>query len=561
MNEFEKLSLERKQLQSVGEVPEFFTTQGWIMFKRKYAYENETVKGAFTRISSTLAKHVPDIPEAEEAFFRIMWKGHLAPSTPVYCNTGTPRGHSVSCSGGHFGDSVKDFYDNYKEIALLSKMGYGTSGYLGGIRPRGSKISSGGEADGIVPWLDSAIDVVNKVSQGNNRRGNWAGYVPVDHGDFWEVAGYLQKNSADTNIGWMFSDDFIESLKNKNKESIEKFNRVMYLRSRFGKGYIWKQDVANRLAPDPIKNCGIQIKASNLCSEIALPQDEDHTFSCVLSSLNLAKWDEFDDDTIFWAIVFLDCVVEEMLTKARGVDGFERIVRFTEKSRALGLGAMGFATYLQQNMIPWESMEASVANVKIFKKINDEALKATQWLAKRYGEPEWCKGYGRRNATLTAIAPNVSSALLCGGVSQGVEPLVNNAYNQNTAAGEMTRCNPLLVEILKDKGVYSEELVDDIAINHLGSVQHINCLTQHEKDVLKTAPEINQHVLVKLASQRQKYIEQGQSLNLFFDTDEHYIASVTKAALLDPNIKALYYQRSIRNVRASKGSDCWSCEG
>lgn len=249
--------------------------------------------------------------------------------------------------------------------------------------------------------------------------------------------------------------------------------------------------------------------------------------------------------------------------KAKGQPGFERIVRFTEKSRALGLGALGFHSYLQSHMIGIEELEAQFLNQRIFKTIHEEALKATQWLGEKLGEPEWCKGTGRRNTTLEACAPNMSSALLCGGMSQGIEPLVANAYQQGTAAGEMTRMNPYFVELAKKKGKYSEALMRDLAINYDGSVQHLDWLTKHEKLVFKTAFEINQHVIVRLASQRQQYIEQGQSLNLFFTSDEEYIAEVTKEALLDPNIKGLYYQRSLRGVKGSKGDndECVSCSG
>lgn len=562
MSEFEKYSEERKALVAKGEVPDWYITQGWLMFKRKYAaHSGETVRGAFKRVASALSRHVPDIQEkAEKKFFDIMWKGHLAPSTPVLCNTGTDRGHSVSCSGGYFDDSVDSFYKNHHENAMLSKMGYGTSSYLGDIRPRGTKISNGGDADGVVPQFDSAVDVIKKISQGSNRRGQWAGYLPVDHGDFWEMAGYVLKNQADAHIGWVFTDEFIDRLKHKDPEAIARWNRVLYLRARTGKGYIWKVDTANRNTTQAIKNSGISIKGSNLCSEISLPQDSDHTFSCVLSSLNLAKWDEFDDDTIFWSIVFLDCVVSDMIEKAKGQPGFERIVRFTEKSRALGLGTLGFHSYLQSKMIAIEELQAQFINTEIFKKVNSEATRASKWLAKRYGSPEWCEGTGMRNATLMAVAPNTSSAILCGGQSQGIEPYVANAYNQPTSAGEMTRMNPHFVALAKSKGMYSVEMMRDIAMNYEGSVQHLEWLTEEEKLVFRTAFEINQHVLVRLASQRQPFIDQAQSLNLFFDTDEIYIAEVTKVALLDPNIKSLYYQRSLRNVRASKG-ECVACEG
>ena len=561
MNEFEKLSAERKHLQSIGEVPEWMTTQGYIMFKRKYAYNKETVKGAFERISSTLSKHYDiDVDKAKEKFFNLLWKGYLSPSTPVYCNTGTNQGLTVSCAGNYFPDSVSGFYSAHSENAILSKLGFGTSSYLGDIRPRGSVISSGGIADGVVPVIDTAIDVMTKISQGSSRRGQWAGYIEVDHGDFWEVAGYILKNPTDANIGWIFTDSVIERLKNKDEEMIKRWNHILYLRCRTGKGYIWKSDTANKLAPQAVKNSNINIYGSNLCCEVALPQDNLHSFTCVLSSLNLFKYDEFEEDTIFWSIVFLDCVVSEMLLKSDSYKELERIERFTKKARALGLGVMGFHSYLQKKMIPFDGFEAHMLNTQIFKKIKDESTKASKHLADIYGEPEWCKGTGLRNATLTAIAPTMSSSILCGSVSQGIEPIISNVFIQRSAAGEFTRINPQFMEIAKKHGKYTQEEMDDIAINHDGSVQHLDWLTQEEKDVFKTAYEIDHHALLRLASVRQQFICQGQSLNLFFssDEDEEYIAEIHKEALLDSNIKGLYYLRSSRGVKASKG--CVACE-
>ena len=394
-----------KRLVESGEVPDWYTTQGLLMFERKYAYNGETVKESFERVANHLGALVPEMGDSKKKFFDLMWSGKLAPSTPVLCNTGTDRGHPVSCSGGFFGDSIDGFYKNHHENAMLSKNGYGTSSYLGSIRPRGDKISSGGEADGVVPQFDSAIDVVRKVSQGNNRRGNWAGYLEVDHEDFYELAGYVQKNPASANIGWIFTDAFIERLKLGDKEAIDRFNKVCYLRARSGKGYIWKSDTANRLAPQAIKNSGISIKGSNLCSEISLPQDADHTFSCVLSSINLLKWDEITEEDIQWMIYFLDAVVTDMISLAKGKSGFERIVRFTEKSRALGLGTLGFHSYLQSRMLAFDSFESRIINTKIYSTIQKAAIEASMHLGLVYGEPEWCKGTGMRNATTMAIAP------------------------------------------------------------------------------------------------------------------------------------------------------------
>lgn len=900
ISEFEKISQERKEMVAKGEVPEWYITQGYLMFKRKYAYKGETVRGCFRRVASTLAKHIDHIvPDAEDKFFDLLWSGKLAGSTPVLSNTGTERGDPVSCSGGYVNDSIDGFFSHIREVALLSKYGYGCSGYWGDVRERGAEVSSGGKADGPVGFVDLVFGTVSEVKQGDNRRGNYAAYFEVDTPDFKEVVGYVHKNKGFANVGWNFRDNFIERLKVNDRDAVDRWNDVLYTRAADSKGYIAKPDHANRLAPQAIKNSGISIKGSNLCvapetkvltengyvpiaelegesvniwngeewstvdvvktgedqklikvstdsgyelectpyhkfyvftgygksckivraheleegdklikfnlpiiegekelkdayingffsgdgceykgeqiiylyhekrelenlfqggsewyydekqnrqtkkyrnllnkffvptqdysiksrldwlagyldadgciyrngtneaitcasveieflkeiqlmlqtlgvsskikklkeegyrmmpandgtgelkkfwckdayrllitscdsykllslglklnrlkiskrlpqrdakrfikitsvkdegrvddtfcfteprrhmgmfngilagncNEVQLPQDEEHTFSCVLSSLNLAKWDTITDDDIFWSVVFLDCVVEEMLTKARNRPGFEKIVRFTEKSRAVGLGTLGFHSYLQSKMIAFEDLETMLINRQIFDRLDDVTEKASRWLAEQLGEPEWCKGTGMRNATRMAIAPNTSSALLCGGMSQGIEPNVTNAYNQPTAAGEMTRMNPYFVELAKQKGKFSVEMMRDLAINHDGSVQHLDWLSDREKLIFKTAFEIDQSVIIRLASQRQKNertgqkgIDQGQSLNLFFSENEEYVARVVKEALLDENIKGLYYQRSIRGIKGSKGQvlmepECVACEG
>lgn len=298
------------------------------------------------------------------------------------------------------------------------------------------------------------------------------------------------------------------------------------------------------------------------CIEINLFSDIDHTFTCVLSSMNLAKYDEWKHtDAVYVSTVFLDCVAQEFIELARGIPGMETAIRFTEKSRALGLGALGFHTYLQQNMIPFESFDAHMKNMEIFKNLKEEALRASQWMAKEWGEPEWCKGYGVRNTHLLALAPNTSSALICQAVSQGIEPIVANSYNQPTSAGEITRLNPVFLKFATDKGMMTEELMKSIDDNE-GSVQHVEWMTDHEKLVFKTAYEINQKTIVRLAAARQQFICQGQSLNLFFDADEseEYIMEVHQEAFENPNIKGVYYMRTAAGVKASTGT-CVACEG
>lgn len=559
---YDKLSQERKELQAQGYVPEWFTTGGWQLFKEKYLHEAVGLKDTYMRIAKTAAQHT-DNPESWAArFFDIMWRGWLAPSTPVLSNMGTIKGMPVSCSGQHIEDSIDGFYKAYHETAMLTKNGFGTSGYLGDIRPRGAKIRTGGKASGVLPIFKHFVQDMRDVAQGTSRRGAWAGYLPIEHGDFYEVADYLEHNPDDLNIGWNVSDAFIARLEEGDSDALARYQHAMKIRAVTGKGYFFKTDAVNKMSPQMYKDLGLAVKASNLCTEITLYSDEDHTFTCVLSSMNLSKYDEWKHtDAVFVATVFLDCVASEFISMAQGVGGFEKAVRFTRASRALGLGALGFHTYLQSKMIALESFEAHMLNIEIFQHLHEEATRATKWMAKAWGEPEWCESYGVRNTHLIAVAPNTSSALICGGVSQGIEPVVANLYNQPTAAGEIYRVNPVLLELAKKRVGWSDELVKRL-IDSEGSVQGEGWLTAEEKAVFKTAYEIDQMALVRLAAARQPYICQAQSLNLFFDADEdeEYISAVHKEALLNPNIKSLYYMRTKAGVQASKG-ECVACEG
>jgi ribonucleoside-diphosphate reductase alpha chain len=558
---YDQFSEERKQLQESGECPLFYTTGGYQMIKTKYLLDNETPKGMYERLAKTAAKHLPDSKKWEERFFEVMWKGWLSPATPVLTNMGTTRGTPVSCSGGYVGDNVYDFYDCQKEVAVLSQNGFGTSSYLGDIRPRGADISRGGKASGVLPVIKDFVQVSRDITQGSNRRGAWAGYIEIDHKDFYEVAEYLYNNPDDLNIGWVITDAFIDRLNNGDKDAIERYQKMMKIRAVTGKGYHFYRDKVNRQNPAMYKDLGLEVKASQLCNEIHLHSSKDYTYTCVLSSMNVSKYDEWKDtDAVFVSTVFLDCVAEEFIKFGKSIRGLEKAVDFTVKSRALGLGVLGYATYLQDNMIPFESFEARVFNKKLFKYISEETLRASKWMAETLGEPEWCKGYGVRNTHTMAVAPTMSTSLICGGVSQGIEPIVANVYNQNSAGGEISRINPSLLRLMKERSIFNKKAMDEVKAN-FGSVQNVNWLSDEEKEVFKTAYEIDQMAIIKQASDRQRFIDQGQSLNLFFSAEEseEYVSKVTKEAMLDPYIKGLYYQRSLAGVRASTG-ECTVCE-
>lgn len=561
-NLYQKLSSERKLLQKQGLVPEWYTTAGYQLFKERYLYgTTESVFGQYKRISKAAARHIEkQYPEAEGKFFQLLWNGWLSPSTPILANMGTYRGLPVACSGGVIDDSIDGFYTKRHETALLTKYGFGTSAYLGEVRPRGTPISVGGTASGVVPVFKGFVQDMRDVAQGTARRGAWAGYLPLEHGDFDELCDFLAAEPDDVNIGWVISDKTIQLLHDNEPETLRRFQKALKTKMVTGKGYFWKSGAANRHSPDIYKHKGLEVKASNLCVEINLFADEQHTFTCVLSSMNYAKYDEWKDtDAIRWATIFLDCVASEFIDRASSIKGLENAVRFTRKGRALGLGMCGLHTLFQKLNEPYESLTASFLNKSLAKELHDKSLAASEELARVLGEPEWCRGYGVRNTHRTAIAPTKSTALLMGGVSEGINPDPAMAFTQTTAGGEVERLNPVLFELMKKKGVYTKKNIQSI-IDNFGSVQQVDWLTDEEKLVFKTAFEINQETVIRYAADRQPWICQGQSINTFFAADEDpaWIGHIHKLAFENDNILGLYYITTLAGVHASK--ECLACQ-
>lgn len=594
MDLYEKLSANRKQAQEEGKFPSWATTGSYQMFKEKYEYQADGLKDQSKRIARVLSEYaVPFIPKEhplystitkhhgnnwEECFFSIMWKNDFQPSTPVLANTGTSRGMSVSCSGSYCGDSINEFYSTSHEVAMLSKTGFGTSVYLGDVRPRGAEISGGGKADGTIHPKKLLQDTANRVSQGSTRRGSVALYIEPTHPDFEEWVEDLIKNPQGQNIGWCYKKDEIDELVSyiddpEASDAHKRFAKVLKCRMVRGKGYLWKPDTVvehmNKYTPWYVEY-GWGNKASNLCTEITLHSDSEHSFSCIISSMNCVNYDEWKDTgAVFIATIFLDALCEEFLHKGRGIKGLERVIRYTEKARSLGLGLLGFASYLQNNMIPITSLEARLKNVEIFKHIQQESIMASEYcwevgrrpdMMVKYAEnhPEWKP---RAHSHLQAVAPNVSSAILAGQVSQGIEPYLANIFTQPTSAGELRRINPLLLRLMKERNKYKLDVIKRI-IDRKGSVQEEDWLTPLEKEVLLTAFEIPQEILVQLTAERQPYVDQGISLNLFFDSeaDPDYIKAVHMKVLLDNNVKGAYYCRSEPGVGAAKDNEvCVDC--
>lgn len=565
-NIYKELSEKRKKLQAEGLVPEWYSTGGFQLFTEKYDYQTNgrSVRAQFERIAATAAKHLVGTKyerQSEHKFFEMLWKGWLSPSTPVLANMGTTRGMPVSCSGTYMQDSVDGFYSNLHEVAILTKHGFGTASDFSDVRPRGSKIAVGGKANGVLPIIKEHVNAMQHISQGSARRGAFAVYLDIEHGDFHEVVDHAMHSPDDLNIGWKIKQTFIDKLNQGEAEAVLRFQRAMKFKMITGKGYFFFVDKANSKRPVMYKDKGLLINNSQLCSEIMLFNDHENTYSCVLSSMNVAKYEEWKDtDAVYWATVFLDCVASEFIEKAESINGLQKVLKFTKEHRALGLGQCGIHTLFMQKMLPFESLDAHVLSQEISALLWKESQRATKEMAVELGEPLVCKGYGVRNTHTIAIAPTKSTALLMGGVSEGINPDPAMSYTQTTAAGEVDRTNPILLELMKTKGVHTKKHLQEIT-DKQGSVQHVSWLTDEEKQVFKTAFEINQKAVLRLASARSRYIDQWQSLNLFFSADEapEWIAEVHQEAFVDQNILALYYVYTQAGVQASKG-ECEACQ-
>lgn len=566
---YDKLSKERKRLQKEGLVPEWFTTGGYSMFTQKYEYDTNgrSVRGQFERIARAAAAHLKGTKfegVAEGKFFDLMWNNWLSLSTPIMSNMGTDRALPVSCSGGVVDDSINGFYKNRYETAILTKHGFGTSAYLGAIRPRGTPYGKDkkGTASGVWPVFKGHAQDMIDVAQGSTRRGAWAGYLEIDHNDFDEVYDHIYNDPDGMNVGWIITDAFLKRLQSGDTDAVRRYQRCLKMKMVVGRGYFWFVDKVNRKLPEPYKRAGMKNYASNLCSEVALPADNEHQFTCVLSSMLVHRFDEWKDaDAVYWATIFLDCVAEEFIQRAKDIEGLEKTVRFTQKARALGLGQAGFHTYLQDHMIPFESLEARMVSQQVAKHIWEESLRASQDMAKELGEPEWCRGFGVRNASRIAIAPTKSSAIMFGGVSEGINPDPAMVFTQKSAGGSIDRIVPSLLKIMKERGVYNKRTIKTIT-ERFGSVQHVDWLSDDEKAVFKTAFEINQKAVVNLASARARYIDQWQSLNLFFAAEERpeWISEVHQHAFEDPNILGLYYIYTQAGIGAAKETECVACQ-
>lgn len=548
------------------QVPKWLGEEGLTTLSRGYLLQGETPRGMHRRLSS-YASRILNRPDLEDDLFTIFWNGWLGPASPVASNFGTNRGLPISCYSVHVGDSVNSIYSHLKEVAQLSKNGGGVGVYLGDIRPSGSPISSGGKSTGAVPWAQQYDFASRVVSQGGVRRGSFAIYLPIDHPDVPELLHTKDHSKGDprcfvdSNIGLTVTDAWIQEMIDGDEQKRELFGEILRTRMISGSPYLIFIDNVNRQNPECYTQRGLSVSTSNLCSEITLHTDDDHTFVCVLSSLNLAKYDEWES----WsgssglsvpqlAIYFLDAVVEDFIHKASRITSMGRAVRFARKSRALGLGTMGLHLLYQKRGLPFESEEARKLNLEVHGKIKQQATEASRDLAKEFGEPEWCVGSNLRHTHLLAIAPTRTNAVISGAFSQGIEPVDANYFVAKQAKGTFVRKNPVLEELFCQKGV-GEEVWDSI-LEKRGSVQHLDCLNEKEKEIFKTAREINQFEIIKQAADRTPLICQAQSLNLFVDPEISAEELVRLHLSAWKNgVKSLYYLRSTSLVAQKSSSE------
>ena len=559
---------------------------------RGYCLPGETPKDAYWRVATTVANRLKK-PEMADKFMKYIWKGWLNLASPVLSNTGTERGLPISCFGIDVADSINDIGQKNLELMLLAKHGGGVGICHNQIRPAGASITDNGTSDGVVPFIKINDSTILATNQGAVRRGAASTNLSIDHGDFWEwleirePKGDINRQCLNTNQCVIISDKFMRNVLEGDAESRKRYAAVQRKRRQTGQPYIMYRGNVNKQNPEAYKRNGLKVFMTNICSEIVLHTDENHSFVCCLSSLNLSKYDEWKNTNLIYdATWFLDGVLEEFIQKAKYRKGFENSVRTAEKGRAIGLGVLGWHTYLQQRGIAFEGLEAQYETRNIFSQIKIESEKASRDLAEEYGEPLWCRDTGFRNTHLRAVAPTVSNSKLAGGISAGIEPVPANIWTDQSAKGTFIRKNAQLEGYLDKIGHDNKKVWDKIMADG-GSVQGLKFLDdwcflkgilmkckdvpQYQegvpfKDVFKTFKEINQLELVKQAGVRQQYVDQAVSLNLAFpkEATPKWINQVHLEAWKQ-GIKTLYYMRTesvLRGDIAQKAmEDCISCDG
>ncbi len=522
------------------------------------------------------AEHILKMPGFSDKFYGYMSEGFYSLASPVWSNFGKERGLPISCFGSHIDDDMGNILYTQSEVGMMSKLGGGTSGYFGKIRHRGAAVKNNGQASGAVHIMQLFESMVDVVSQGSVRRGRFSPYLPVEHEDIMEFLeiGTEGNPIQELTHGVTVTNEWMQEMVDGDAKKRAIWAKVLQRRGEMGYPYIFFKDNANNGAADVYQDKSLPIYASNLCTEIMLPSNDNWSFVCVLSSVNVLHYDKWKNtDAVETMVCFLDAVITEFLEKLESYRDsesredrqtflfMERAYNFAKENRALGLGVLGWHSLLQSKKLPFNSKEAYDLNSEIFREIKERSYRASEELAEKFGEPEVLKGYGRRNATLNAIAPTTSSAFILGQVSQGIEPIWSNIYVKDIAKIKTTIKNPFLVELLEEKGKNITEVWRSIRERD-GSVQHLEFLSDLEKEVFKTYSEIDQLDIIYQAANRQNHIDQGQSVNIIVHPDmpvkEINKIHVTAWKL---GLKSLYYQHSMNAAQKFKQKkDCASCE-
>ena len=553
-----------------------------------YLFDGETPREAYKRVAKAVARRLYK-PEMAETFFDYIWNGWLCLASPVLSNTGTDRGLPISCFGIDVADSIQDIGQKNLEMMLLAKHGGGVGIGVNQIRPAGAKITGNGTSDGVVPFCKIYDSTILATNQGSVRRGAASVNINIEHDDFeeWleirEPKGDVNRQSLNLHQCAIVGDKFMRKLEQGDASARNRWSKLLRKRKATGEPYIMFKGNVNKSNPKAYKDNGLKVHMTNICSEITLHTDENHSFVCCLSSLNLAKYEEWKGTNLIYdAIWFLDGVMEEFIQRAKGLRGFENAIRSAQKGRALGLGVLGWHTYLQEKGIPFEGLLSQFETRKIFSQIKIESERASMALAETYGEPLWCAGTGMRNTHLRAVAPTVSNSKLGGNVSPGIEPWAANVFTEQSAKGTFIRKNKELEKVFKKLNINTQKTWDKV-LKDKGSIQGIKeldgyyydttgKLTQEKsgepvKNVFKTFKEINQLELVNQAGIRQTYVDQSVSLNLAFPSqaEPRWINKVHMEAW-KRGIKTLYYMRTESVLRGdiaaeAMNPDCLSCDG
>ena len=566
-----------------GEIPSWYSTNALQFFMDKYSYQGESVKSRYETVNKMLATFAPKVYPIwwdeddyfkgltyEQAFNKLAWDGYSVYSTPILANGGlTNRGLTVSCSGQHMGNSVASKAFIRGELEILIKNSHGCSMDVSHWLSEGTVYDSDGNiSSGIIPIISEMQESTEAINQGI-RRGQTLFAVDALHGDFWKVASKLYLERATLNIAWIITDEFIGKLNNGDDETILRWNKILYLRMATGKGYFTKIDTMNRNKAQVFKNLNLKVHASNLCNEVNLPANDEYSFTCVIINANLTLWDSFPKHLFHVLHIMQDCNVSnyiDILNKKTGINAIflSKVKKFTEDFRAVGTGVCGWHSLLMQKRLVYGGMESMLLNEQIFSRMQTDLNEANVWLAEVLGVPEGNKRAGimLRNATTMMMPPTKSSAELSrNSPTESINPETALIKVKESVGGDLLRINTEFLKLMKEKGMYNDSEVERIMSNK-GSVQDCDWLTQHEKDVFRIAFEIPMSAHLDLCSQRQRFIDQQQSINLYFSgsDSEEYIAQIHKQALLDDNINGLYYCYSSRNGRYERSDECTVCQ-